>query len=95
MNLSGKKITVVGMARSGIASAKLLKENGALVTVTDEKQESELLEQKAALLAVGNIEVEFGGHSDKVLLETDLIVVSPGVDTEKPVFVKAKEKGID
>jgi len=95
LNLRGKKVTVVGMARSGVASAKLLKESGALVTVTDIKNESELPEQKEALQALSGIEMEFGRHSDKALLETDLIVVSPGVDTEKPLFVKAKEKGIE
>ena len=95
MKLNGKKVTVVGMARSGIASAKLLKENGAVVTVTDAKEEKDLAAQKADLLAIGNIEMEFGGHSDKALLEADLIVVSPGVDTEKPLFVKAKEKGVE
>ena len=82
------------MARSGIASAKLLKESGALVTVTDAKLESELQKEKDELLEAG-VMLEFGGHSDKALLEAELIVVSPGVDTEKPLFVKAKEKGIE
>jgi len=95
LNLNGKKVTVVGMERSGVAAAKLLLENGAEVTVTDIKQENELQSRKEELLALGKIKLEFGGHSEETLLEAGLIVVSPGVDTEKPLFVKAQEKGIE
>jgi len=95
LDFMGKKITVVGMARSGIASAAFLKEKGAVVTVTDSKAESELLEQKAALTALGGIEMEFSGHSEKALYGAELLVVSPGVNTKETAFILAAEKGVE
>lgn len=95
MELMGKKVTVVGMARSGIASAAFLKKKGALVTITDSKPENELLEQKAAITALGGIEMEFSGHSEEVISGADLLVVSPGVNTKIAAFDGAKEKGVE
>ena len=45
MNFSGKKITVAGLARSGVGAANLLVRLGADVTVTDLKSEDGLSEQ--------------------------------------------------
>jgi len=95
LNLKGKKVTVVGMARSGIACAAFLKAKGALVTVTDSKPEDELLKQKTALLEIGGIEIEFSGHSEKALFGAELLVVSPGVNTKAPVFSLAEKKGVE
>ncbi|MCX5777297.1 MAG: UDP-N-acetylmuramoyl-L-alanine--D-glutamate ligase [Candidatus Firestonebacteria bacterium] len=95
MDLAGKKVTVVGMARSGVTAARLLAACKALVTVTDIKKESELAKEKEALELLPGVQLEFGGNSEETLLGADLIVVSPGVDTEKPLFLKAKEKGVE
>ena len=45
MNYDQKKVLVVGMARSGVAAAQLLRASGAVVTVNDSKPESELGDQ--------------------------------------------------
>ena len=42
MNYENKRVLVVGMARSGVAAAQLLRANGAIVTVNDSKTEEEL-----------------------------------------------------
>jgi UDP-N-acetylmuramoylalanine--D-glutamate ligase len=72
-----KRVTVVGLARSGVAAARALDALGAYVTVTDKKPLDQLAEQVKALSS--NIVVEAGGHPDRVLMEADLIVLSPGV----------------
>ena len=49
MNWEGKRVLVVGMARSGVAAAQLLRASGAYVTVNDSKSEEELGEQLSSL----------------------------------------------
>jgi UDP-N-acetylmuramoylalanine--D-glutamate ligase len=73
-----KKITIVGLARSGKASADLLSELGAQVSVTD-NQDSESVRLFAAQLEPKNIKIELGRHSRRFIEGRDMIVVSPGV----------------
>lgn len=77
-DFKGKKVTVVGMARSGVAAARALHALGSRVTITDKKPFDQLTAQVNAL-GSGDISVEAGGHSDSVFIESDLIVLSPGV----------------
>ena len=54
MNYEKKKVLVVGMARSGVAAAQLLRASGAEVTVNDSKTEEELgeiLEKESGILS--------------------------------------------
>jgi UDP-N-acetylmuramoylalanine--D-glutamate ligase len=76
-DFKGKRVTVVGLARSGVAAARALHALGAFVTATDKKPLDQLSGQVTAL--GGGITVEAGGHSDRAFLEADLIVLSPGV----------------
>ena len=73
----GKRFSVIGAARSGIAVAKLLKGHGAAVFVSDSSPRAKL-EAAAELLQTAGIEAEFGGNSSRVL-DADVIVLSPGV----------------
>ena len=86
MELSGKKVLVVGLARTGAAVARFLAERGALVTVTDMKDEETLapwLEKLADL----DITYELGRHEKHTFLSPELIVVSPGVPMDiKPIL---------
>jgi UDP-N-acetylmuramoylalanine--D-glutamate ligase len=87
----GKKVTVVGLARSGVAAARALHSLGAIVTVTDKKPIEQLTEQ---ITSLGNgISITAGGHPDRIFIETDLIVLSPGVPNIAPV-VQARKHGI-
>ena len=88
-----KKVLVVGMARSGIAAAQLLAENGATVTVNDSKTEAELGESLAALENVPVIR-RFGCGAAELLDGQDVLVISPGIPDNTPFVVKAREMGI-
>ncbi len=92
MQVVGKNILVVGLARSGVAAAEFLAARGARVTVNDAKPESELKEA-AALRATG-IEVVGGSHPRELFEKSDLIVVSPGVPLALEPFKQAKAAGV-
>src|ERR1700690_1278006 len=89
MELNGKRVLVVGLGRSGVASALFLKAHGARVTVSDAKSEDQLREEIPALLDQG-IAVETGGHGERTFQNQDLIVVSPGVPVDAPPLVQAR-----
>lgn len=94
MDLSGKKVCVCGMARSGIAAACLAKKMGAEVTATDLKNEDKLKEELKILYDAG-INVVCGKNPDISLLEnTDLVIISPGIPYDLPFIEAAKGKGI-
>ncbi len=89
MDLNGKRVLVVGLGKSGVASALFLKARGARVTVSDAKTEDELREEIPVLLDHG-IAVETGGHGERTFRGQDLIVVSPGVPVDAPPLVQAR-----
>ena len=87
-----KRVTIVGMARSGVAAARALHELGARVTITDKKSVAQLAKQIAAL-GSDRITVEAGAHPERIFIETDLIVLSPGVP-KLPQILAAKRHGV-
>src|ERR1700692_4382545 len=92
MELKDKRVLVVGLGKSGVASALFLKSRGARVTVSDSKPEAELRDEILLLLEHG-ITVETGGHGDRTFRGQDLIVVSPGVPVDAPQLVQARNLG--
>src|SRR5208283_3785732 len=92
MDLNNKRVLVVGLGKSGVASALFLKSRGARVTVSDSKPEAELRDEILLLLEQG-ITVETGGHGDRTFRGQDLIVVSPGVPVDAPQLVQARNLG--
>lgn len=93
MEIRGKNVLVVGLARSGVAAAHWLSDHGAVVTATDArgpeafpKEVPELLSRKVGL--------ELGLHRESTFLRQDLIVISPGVPADLAVLNLAREKGI-
>src|SRR5256714_9796646 len=92
MELNGKRVLVVGLGRSGVASALFLKAHGARVTVSDTKSGDELRNEIPTLLDHG-ITVETGGHGERTFRGQDLIVVSPGVPVDAPPLVQARALG--
>ena len=89
----GKKITVVGLARSGVACANLLRKLGAVVRVTDSSA-GVATRNSAALLAPDSIAVELGRHTEAFIDGSELVVISPGVPLDAAPVVWAREKGI-
>src|SRR5437588_13045136 len=92
MELNNKRVLVVGLGRSGVASALFLKSKGARVTVSDAKSEDQLREEIPALLDQG-IAVETGGHGERTFQNQDLIVVSPGVPVDAAPIAQARALG--
>ena len=89
-----KKTLVVGLGKSGVSAARWLSENGAKVTVSDIKSESEMddkLLKEAKRLGIG---LEMGAHTIETFLDVDLIVVSPGVPLQITPLKLARERGI-
>ena len=89
--VDGRRVVVVGAARSGIAAAELLVRRGARVTLTETR---ETFADAARLSGMG-VRLELGGHQAATLATADLIVASPGVDLEQPVFGPARTRGVE
>ncbi len=92
-SLSGKKVTVVGMARSGVAAALLCQREGARVTVTDQRSAAQLGATLADLVA-GGARQALGGHDLADFEGADLVVVSPGVPMALPEIQAARRAGV-
>jgi UDP-N-acetylmuramoylalanine--D-glutamate ligase len=92
MELNGKRVLVVGLGKSGVASALFLKAYGARVTVSDTKSGDDLRNEIPVLLDHG-ITVETGGHGERTFQGQDLIVVSPGVPIDAPPLAQARSLG--
>ncbi|MFH0899652.1 MAG: UDP-N-acetylmuramoyl-L-alanine--D-glutamate ligase [Pseudomonadota bacterium] len=91
-NLRGKRILVVGLARSGIAAARFAAARGASVTVTDSASPDTL---GAAIASLdGCAKLQLGEHDARVFLEADLIVMSPGVPV-LPEVKTARNAGVE
>ncbi|MEW6009247.1 MAG: UDP-N-acetylmuramoyl-L-alanine--D-glutamate ligase [Candidatus Omnitrophota bacterium] len=92
-NFKNSRVTVVGMARSGLAAALLLKRLGAKATVIDRQYSPQIAENRDRLLAEG-INALIKAEEKSFLDRSDIIVVSPGVN-EACEFIKlAKRKKI-
>ncbi len=91
MESAGKKITIVGLARSGAGAARLLADMGVDVTVTDSKTAGELADMVSTLPA--SVRLCLGSHPDEIFSDADLIVVSPGVPLSIRPLAAAKKAG--
>lgn len=94
MEYNGKKALVCGMARSGIAAAKLLNRLGARVTLQDMKKREEISADVLALEGEG-IVLYTGANPDEIACAQDLIVLSPGIPCDLPFITAAEEAGIE
>ena len=86
IDVKGKRVLVVGLGKSGVASALFLEKRGARVAVSDVRTE-EQLPQEIPLLLDHGISVETGQHGERTFRDQDLIVVSPGVPFDVPQLV--------
>ncbi|MBK9097787.1 MAG: UDP-N-acetylmuramoyl-L-alanine--D-glutamate ligase [bacterium] len=92
MEVKGKKISIIGAARSGVGAAKLVKRLGGIPFVSDLGSKEKIYDA-VNQLEVEKIDFEFGGHSDRVY-ESTLMIVSPGVPNDSQVLTTARSKGI-
>jgi UDP-N-acetylmuramoylalanine--D-glutamate ligase len=89
----GKRILVVGFARSGRAALDFFRRRGAVVTVSDSRPPWAFAREIPELLA-GRLGLEFGEHGVETFLRQDVIVVSPGVPWDLAPLRAARERGI-
>ncbi len=95
MRLKDKRVGVIGLGkRTGVVTARILVSLGAEVVISDIKPANELTEELTMLEGITGISYDLGGHTEKVL-NVDLIIVSPGVPVDLPIFEEAKNRGIE
>jgi len=89
--LKGKRVTVMGLGRSGRGALRLLSMYGAQVRVTDTRQEHELQATLEDLPA--GTSLFLGGHPAGLLEDSDLVVISPGVPLYVEPLMVCRERG--
>ncbi len=92
LRLAGQRVLVVGLARSGVAAARVAAAHGARVTVTDRRAATELAAAVAQLGA--SVQLALGGHDLADFTGADLVVVSPGVPLALPEIQAARRQGV-
>lgn len=92
MKLTGKRVLVAGMARSGLAATRLLLRHGAAVTVYDRKEPVELEAEIKSLPPEVNTVLGLHGKVDPGVF--DLVVTSPGISLDNPLLVESTEAGV-
>ena len=93
MNLKEQRTLVIGLGKTGIASVRFLMGQGARVTATDEKPQSELND---AVRELGSLvaNLEFCAYNTDVLSRVDMIVPSPGVPPSNIILAEAQRRKI-
>ncbi|MEP7362648.1 MAG: UDP-N-acetylmuramoyl-L-alanine--D-glutamate ligase [Acidobacteriota bacterium] len=89
VELQGARVTVLGLAKSGLSAIALLRAQGALVTASDEKPVSELPAATKAMLE----DVAFVRQVDDPTLGQDLVVLSPGVPGDLGILEASRRRG--
>jgi UDP-N-acetylmuramoylalanine--D-glutamate ligase len=87
----GKRVVVVGAARSGVAAAELLARRGARVILSD----THATVDGAARLAAAGVALELGGHTRETFASAELVVTSPGVPPELDVLDEPRRRGTE
>lgn len=91
MDLSGKKVLVVGLARSGMAAIRVLKKLGAEVTLSESKKKDDIKE--IGFLNENNVEI-VGQDMSVFERDFDFVVKNPGVPYRSPIMQKLQERNI-
>lgn len=87
----GRRVVVLGAARSGIAAARFLKERGNTVQISDSGPISSTTQNELTEL---DIAWEEKGHSQEVLMQAEAMIASPGIPLTAKPFQWAQEQGI-
>jgi len=94
VELAGKKVMVLGLARTGVATARFLASRGATVLASDSRSEDELVPSLDALQGLPVV-YRFGREELDWLEGVDSVVPSPGVPQDNPLLVHAVKRGIE
>ena len=93
VELAGAQVTVMGLARSGVAASRLLQEAGARVTVADRMEAGEL---SGVLREIDQSEfrITVGAGYETSLDQADLVVISPGVPYRMEALERVRRRGV-
>ncbi|MGH7830970.1 MAG: UDP-N-acetylmuramoyl-L-alanine--D-glutamate ligase, partial [Candidatus Binatia bacterium] len=94
MELKGKRVMVLGVARTGSATARFLVQQGAEVVVTD-RRGAEGLKEELDTLAGLPIRYRLGGEDMRWLEGVESVIPSPGVPPSNPLLSEAQRRGIE
>ena len=94
MDLKNKKVTIIGLARSGIAVAQIVKKLGGRPRITEQKSVDDFKKENSQWLEPPDVVYELGGHTRAFVEESDLVVLSPGVRKDAVPVGWALAKGI-
>lgn len=84
-HVRGRKVTVLGLGRSGVSACRLLCKEGAVVFGSDSGKPD---------IRGADFTYETGGHSDRIF-DADLIVVSPGIPADHAMLNEARRRGVE
>ncbi|MEO8339000.1 MAG: UDP-N-acetylmuramoyl-L-alanine--D-glutamate ligase, partial [Nitrospirota bacterium] len=93
MELAGARVTVMGLARSGVAACRLLQAAGARVTVADRKEPAELASVLGSI-DHEHVGITVGAGYESSLDEADLVVISPGVSYRLALLEAVRRRGV-
>lgn len=88
-----KKVTILGLGRSGVAAARYLADRGAKVFVSESSAANSEREAQASEIESLGCKVELGGHSDAALEFGSFVLTSPGIPPHSEVIQKALKLG--
>ena len=92
MELAGRKILVIGLGKTGLATARFLAGRDVSVTVADEKPKVEL--EELCRREKINADLKIASYDLSCLSQIDLIVPSPGVPPFNPILEEALRRGV-
>jgi len=92
MELKGKRVLVLGLGESGLAMAKWLARQGAVVRVADSRQSPPNIDSLRS--AVPGVEIIAGEFVEAVFVDVDLIAISPGVPVQTPLVRASAARGV-
>lgn len=91
--LEGVRVALVGLARTGMAAAPVLRQLGAQVVVSDQ-QDNAAVRQRADELTGNGFEVRLGATPAESLAGAQMVIPSPGIPREASVLALARERGL-
>src|SRR5438046_1898181 len=90
---TGRRVAILGMARTGMAAAPVLASLGAQVRLSDSEPEHKLRDRLAEASGFG-VELLPGADPEEALEGADIVIPSPGIRPESAVLQMAVERGI-
>jgi UDP-N-acetylmuramoylalanine--D-glutamate ligase len=104
VELAGQRVLIVGLARTGLATAQFCAARGARVAIVEQRPENAavhvphgsargIADDVAELRALG-VSVHCDGNFPELFGEADLIIPSPGVPANLPELARARDAGI-